>query len=54
VTAGAFFDERTIESKQASHSLMPEMGHEHFGLAVEMNGGAATSKEGIVASADEP
>jgi hypothetical protein len=54
MAAGAFFDKRRVESKQARHALMPKMGHEHFGPAIEMNGYAATSKKGIIASADKP
>jgi len=54
MAAGAFFDERSVESKQARHPLMTEMGHEHFGLPIEMNGCTAISKEGLIVSADEP
>ena len=53
VAARAFLDERAVEPKQARHPLMAEMGHEHFGLPVEVDRFTATSKEGLIASADE-
>jgi hypothetical protein len=54
LAARAFFDERFVESKQARHTLMTEMGHEHFGLPIEMNGSMAMLKEGLFTSAQKP
>ena len=53
VAERAFIDERAVEPKQARHPLMAEMGHEQFSPPVEVDGFTATSKEGLIASADE-
>jgi hypothetical protein len=54
VAERAFIDERAVEPKQARHPLMTEMGRKHFGPPVKVDGFTATSKEGLIASADEP
>ena len=54
VAARTFIDERAVEPKQARHSLMTEMGREHFGTPVKVDGFTATSEEGLISSADGP
>lgn len=49
----AFLDERPIETKQASHSLMTEMTHKHCGLPIEVDGFAGALKEVVFACANK-